>query len=162
MDGEQSIYVQQIDWDMFLSLVKKVTNVNRLYSYNMPNKASKYVDDIVGLIKTLDDFISGEDNWRVTHECNVKFFIDGDKVRVGDWEIANSLLTLCIPKLNSFFIIPNDDSSFKGGKNPSQILQLCNCYSIMPMLLTMKEVQDEEKENVTNVALSYEMIDSLS
>lgn len=154
------MYVQQIDWDTFKSLIDRVTNVNRLYMYNMPNKAESYISDIVNLIKTLDTYLSTEDSWRVSDEKNVLFKYDKerDKLFVGNWVLNEPKLILCIPKLNSFFIVPDKDAKYKDGTSPTTILQLSNCISVMPMLLTMREMPDTEKEGVINVAMAYEML----
>lgn len=164
MDKNENVhqmYVQQVDWKTFTPLIEKVTNVNRLYMYNMPNKAEKYVSEIVDLIKTLDGYLSSPDEeWRVTNESNVLFKYDknDDTLYVGNWVITEPKLILCIPKLNSFFIVPGDKSTYKGSPNPTQIIQLSNCISVMPMLLCMREMPDEKKKGVINIAMTYEMI----
>lgn len=154
------MYVQQVDWETFTPLIDKVTNVNRIYMYNMPNKAEKYVDDIVELIKTMDGYLMGEDEWRVTDEKNAPFNYDKEKQQIyaGNWIFGKPLVILCIPKLNSFFIIPDKDATFKGSASPTTIIQLSNCISVMPMLLTMNEVPDKEKEGVINIAMAYQPI----
>lgn len=157
---EATMYVQQIDWETFTSVIERITNVNRLYMYNMPNKAEKYVSDVAGMITTLDDYLRGDDEWRVTDEKNVRFFFDKEKenVNVGNWVFGKPLLILCIPKLNSFFIVPDKDATYKGSPAPTNIIQLSNCISVMPMLLTMTEVPNPEKEGSYNISMSYEML----
>lgn len=155
------MYVQQLEWDTFTSVVNRITNVNRVYMYNMPNKSSKYVEDIVGMIQTLDEYLSGEEEWRVTNEKNVPFQYDkeNDKIMVGNWVLGKPLLTLCIPKLNSFFIIPDNDATYKGSSSPTTIIQLSNCISVMPMLLMMNEVPNPEKEGSYNISMTFEMVE---
>ena len=157
---QHQMYVQQIDWETFTSLVEKVTNVNRVYMYNMPDKAEKYAGEIVDLIQTLDNYLSSDEDWRVTNESNVpfKYITNEDKICVGNWVISEPKVILCIPKLNSFFIIPSANSTYKGSPSPTHIIQLSNCISIMPMLLCMREIPDNEKEGVINIAMTYEMI----
>lgn len=157
---QHQMYVQQVDWETFKPLVSRVTNVNRLYMYNMPNKAERYASDVVSLIQTLDEYLSGDEDWRVTDEKNVEFGfnVEEDKIVIGSWVFGKPLAILCIPKLNSFFIIPDNDATYKGSKSPTHVLQLSNCISIMPMLLTMREVPDNEKEGVINIAMAYEMV----
>lgn len=139
-EEQHQMYVQQIDWNTFIPLVERVTNVNRVYMYNMPNKAETYSNSVVELIKTLDDYLTGEDEWRVTNENNVPFKYDKERdvIGVGSWILSEPKLILCIPKLNSFFIIPGTKSTFKGSPSPTHIIQLSNCISVMPMLLTMR------------------------
>lgn len=160
MEERHEMYVQQIEWDVFKSVIERITNVNTLYMYNMPNKAEKYADDIAGLIQTLDEYLRGDDEWRVTNEKHVpfKYDSDNDKVMVGNWVFGKPLVTLCIPKLNSFFIIPDTDATYKGGSNPTMIIQLSNCLSVMPMLLVMNEVPNAEKEGSYNITMGYEML----
>lgn len=157
---QHEMYVQQIEWDVFKGVIERVTNVNRLFMYNMPTKAEKYVEDIVNLIKTLDGYLTGEDDWRVTEEKNIRFLINKktDTIEAGSWSFGKPLLILCIPKLNSFFIVPDSTATYKGSPSPTHIIQLSNCISIMPMLLTMNEVPDPEKEGVTNISMCYEML----
>lgn len=159
-DIRHEMYVQQIDWEVFKNVVDRVTNVNRLFMYNMPNKAEKYSSDVVNLINTLDSYLTGDDEWRVTDEKNVRFFYnkEHDTVEAGNWTFGKPLVILCIPKLNSFFIVPDSNALYKGSPSPTHIIQLSNCISIMPMLLTMNEVPDTEKEGVTNISMCYEMI----
>jgi hypothetical protein len=128
--------------------------------YNMPNKAEKYKEDIVGLIKTLDEYLSGDEEWRVTDEKNAPFKLDKktDKIYAGNWVIGKPHVILCIPRLNSFFIIPDSDARYKESSAPTTIIQISNCISIMPMLLTMNEVPDKEKEGVINIAMSYQIL----
>ena len=160
VEETQQMYVQQLEWDVFKSVIERITNVNTLYMYNMPNKAEKYSEDIVGLIQTLDIFLRGDDEWRVSDEKHVPFKYDSenDKILVGNWVIGKPHLILCIPKLNSFFIIPDNEATYKGSPNPTQIIQLSNCLSVMPMILVMNEVPNEEKEGSYNISMSFEML----
>ena len=157
---QNQMYVQQLEWETFTSVIEKITNVNRLYMYNMPTKADKYVEDVVGMIQTLDEYLSGDDEWRVTNDKNVLFKYDkeSDKVVVGNWMFGKPLLILCIPKLNSFFIVPDKDATYKGSPSPTTIIQLSNCISVMPMVLMMNEVPNPEKEGSYNISMSFEMM----
>ena len=157
---QHEMYVQQVEWNNFTPLIERVTNVNRLYMYNMPNKAEKYADNVVDLIKTLDEYLTGDEEWRVSNESNVPFKYDREQnaIGVGNWVLKSPRLILCIPKLNSFFIIPGEESTYKGSPSPTHVIQLSNCISVMPMLLTMREIPDKEKEGVINIGMAYEMI----
>ena len=159
---QNQMYVQQIEWETFISVMERITNVNRLYMFNMPNKAEKYISDVSGMIQTLDDYLSGDEEWRVTNEKNVNFRYnkDAEMIEVGNWLFGKPLLILCIPKLNSFFIVPDKDALYKGSPNPTQILQLSNCISIAPMLLNMQEIPNPEKENSFNISMSFELLKS--
>ena len=160
VEEHHQMYVQQIDWKTFIPLIERVTNVNRVYMYNMPNKADTYSNDVINLITTLDMYLTGDEEWRVTNENNVPFKVDKERdvISVGNWVLNEAKLILCIPKLNSFFIIPGGESTYKGSPSPTHIIQLSNCISVMPMLLTMREFPDKEKEGVINIGMAYEMI----
>ena len=157
---QHEMYVQQVDWETFKNIIERVTNVNRIYMYNMPNKAEKYKEDIVGLIKTLDEYLSGDEEWRVTDEKNAPFKLDkkSDKIYAGNWVLGRPHVILCIPRLNSFFIIPDSDARYKESSAPTTIIQLSNCISVMPMILSMNEVPDKEKEGVINIAMAYQIL----
>ena len=45
------MYVHQVDYDVILNILSNVTEVNRLYTYSMPNKAEKYADNGFDMIK---------------------------------------------------------------------------------------------------------------
>ena len=60
------MFVHQIDYETLKGILKNVTDVNMVITYNMPNKADSYKDDGFSLIKTLDSYINGDDNWRIT------------------------------------------------------------------------------------------------
>ena len=156
-DTQHQMYVQQIDWETFLKITERVTNVNKLYSYNMPNRADKYVDNIPQLIQTMDSYLTGDDNWRITTEENVSYRLN-EGIELGDWKITGFELIICIPKINSFIAVPNAESTYKGSKSPTTILQLTNCISIMPMLLVMNDEKDEKEEGKFNISMSYEIM----
>ena len=76
----------------------------------------------------------------------------------GNWVLGKPHVILCIPRLNSFFIIPDSDARYKESSAPTTIIQFSNCISVMPMILSMNEVPDKEKEGVINIAMAYEML----
>lgn len=156
-ETQHQMYVQQIDFDTFKTITQRVTNVGKLFVYNMPNKASKYIDDIPEMIKTLDSFLTQQEQWRITSEKTVSYKC-GQEIYVGDWVINDVELILCIPKINSFIIVPNGQSTFKGTKSPTSILQLSNCISIMPMLLVMKDQPDPQNQGKFNISMGYQFI----
>ena len=153
-----SMYVHQIDYDTFLKVVANVTNVNKMFVYNMPNKASSYIEDSFKLINTLNDYIGGEDDWRITTYKNVNFANEDGKIRVGDYEIAGTMLCMSIPKINSFIIVPDSNSLYKGSADPTKIIQLTNCICVTPLLMRLTDEPIEGEEEKFNLGVTYEVI----
>ena len=153
-----SMYVHQIDYDTFLKVVANVTNVNKMFVYNMPNKASSYAEDSFKLINTLNDYIGSEEDWRITTYKNVNFVQSDGKVTVGDYEISGTILCMSIPKINSFIIIPDSDSLYKGSLDPTKIIQLTNCICVTPLLMRLTDEPIEGEEEKFNLGVTYEVI----
>lgn len=152
-----SMYVHQIDYDTLLQVVSKVTDVNKMFIYNMPNKAEKYNDDTFALINLLNDYIGGEDDWRITKEKNVRFTIKDNKIYVGEWVISGIVNCLCIPKINSLILIPDGEATCNGSKEPTKIIQLTNCIAVTPLLVRLTD-EPMEEEGKYNLGLTYEVI----
>lgn len=153
-----SMYVHQIDYDTFLKVVANVTNVNKMFIYNMPNKASSYAEDSFKLINILNDYIGSEEDWRITTYKNVNFVQSDGKVKVGDYEICGTVLCMSIPKINSFIIIPDSDSLYKGSSDPTKIIQLTNCICVTPLLMRLTDEPIEGEEEKFNLGVTYEVI----
>jgi hypothetical protein len=152
-----SMFVHQIDFDTLLQVVSKVTDVNKMFIYNMPNKAEKYNDDTFALINLLNDYIGGEDDWRITKEKNVRFTIKDKKIYVGEWVISGIVNCLCIPKINSLILIPDGEATCNGSKEPTKIIQLTNCIAVTPLLVRLTD-EPMEEEGKYNLGLTYEVI----
>jgi hypothetical protein len=153
-----SMYVHQIDYATFLQVVGNVTNVNKMFVYSMPNKASSYADDGFNLINTLNGYIGGEEDWRISISKNVNFTINEGKVYAGDYELSGSLLCMSIPKINSFIIIPDSNGLYKGSADPTKIIQLTNCICVTPLLMRLTDEPIEGEEEKFNLGVSYEVI----
>lgn len=152
-----SMYVHQIDFETLLQVVSKVTDVNKMFIYNMPNKAEKYNEDTFELINILNDYIGGDEDWRIKRERNVRFSINDNKISVGNWVISGIVNCLCIPKINSLIIIPDGESTCNGSKEPTKIIQLTNCIAVTPLLVRLTD-EPMEEEGKYNLGLSYEVI----
>lgn len=152
-----SMYVHQIDFETLLQVVSKVTDVNKMFIYNMPNKAEKYNEDTFELINILNDYIGGEEDWRIKRERNVRFSINDSKISVGNWVISGIVNCLCIPKINSLIIIPDSETTCNGSKEPTKIIQLTNCIAVTPLLVRLTD-EPMEEEGKYNLGLSYEVI----
>ena len=71
MNEESLMYIHQVEFDVITKILEKVTNVNKVLIYNMPNKAEKYADDAVELISMLNEFNNSDEDWRITIKENV-------------------------------------------------------------------------------------------
>ena len=153
-----SMYVHQIDFETLLMVLRNTTDVNKLFVYNMPNKAEKYKDSGFELINTLNEYIGGDEDWRIETKTNVNFGINDGKIYVDNWVITGSIMCMCIPKINSIIIIPDGDSTNNGSKEYTKILQLTNCVAVTPLLVKLTDEPIEGEENKFNLGMSYEVI----
>lgn len=153
-----SMYVHQVDFETLKKVLHNTTDVNKLFIYNMPNKAEKYADSGVELINTLNDYIGGDEDWRIEVKKNVKFGIVEDKMCVDSWIINNTVLCLCIPRINSILIIPDENSTNNGNKEYTKILQLTNCIAVTPLLVKLTDEPIEGEESKFNLGMMYEVI----
>lgn len=71
MNEESLMYIHQVEFDVITKILEKVTNVNKVLIYNMPNKAEKYADNAVELISVLNEFNNSDEDWRITIKENV-------------------------------------------------------------------------------------------
>lgn len=157
-DTVNSMYVHQIEYETFLKVVQNVTNINKMFIYNMPNKASSYANDGFNLINILNEYIGGEESWRINSDDNVNFVINEGKIFVGDCELSGSILCMSIPKINSFIIIPDENSLIRGVKDPTKIIQFTNCICVTPLLLRLADEPIEGETEKFNLGVSYEVI----
>lgn len=123
----------------------------------MPNKAESYANDGFNLISILNEYINGDESWRISKDTNVKLKAEGDKVQIGDWIITGSKYILCIPKINSIIIIPDDNCTYKGTKDVTKIIQLTNCISVTPLLVRLLDEPTGE-ENQFKLGMTFEII----
>ena len=154
-----SMYVHQIEFETLLALLERVTDVNKVYTYNMPNKAEKYASSGFELINTLNEYIGGEEDWRINKESNVKLNITEGKIIVGNTTmISGTKLIMCIPRINSILIIPDDESLINGVKDPTKIIQFTNCISVTPLLVRLSDEPVEGEEGKYHLGMTMEVI----
>ena len=158
VDNTNEMYVHQIDFETLKGVLKNVTDINMLVTYNMPNKAETYKDDGFTLVKTLDSYINGDESWRLTKERGKQFRIVDGKIHVGDWVINNSLLTMAIPKINSIVIIPDEEATYKGSKDVTKIIHLMDCISVSPLLLVLDDQMVDGEDGRYKLSVSYKPI----
>lgn len=156
-EKETSMYVHQIKFDVLLQILSKVTDVNKVFTYTMPNKAQSYASKGFQLITILNDYINGDQDWRISKQTNLKLETDGKIIKVGDWILSNSNYILCIPKINSIIIIPSEDCTYKGSKDVTKIIQLTNCISVTPLLVRLLD-QPTQQENQFRLGMTFEII----
>jgi hypothetical protein len=152
------MYVHQVDWDVILKILSSVTDVNRVYTYSMPNKAESYASNGFEMINVINSYIDTDESWRIDSKSNVRLVLKEDKIEVGDWIITGSKLNMCIPTINSIIIIPDENSTIRGAKDPTKIIQLTNCISVMPLLVKLLDERDENDADKFILGMSYEII----
>lgn len=152
------MYVHQINYQTLLNVLEKVTDVHMSFVYTMPKKAISYKDDGFSLIKELDLYANSDQDWRINKQKNIQLRISDNKIIVGEWVLHGSELILCIPRINSLIIIPNEQSTYKGTKEPTKILQLTNCISVTPLLLVFGDEVDSENPEKYRLSIGYELI----
>lgn len=159
MNEESLMYIHQVEFDVITKILEKVTNVNKVLIYNMPNKAEKYADNAVELISILNEFNNSDEEWRITIKENVNASFQNEVLKIDNWEISGSKKCICIPKINSIIIIPDESSTCEGLKDPSKIIQLINCVSISPLLITLYDEPIVGDTNKFNLSMGYNIIE---
>lgn len=159
MSNEFKMYVHKVEWDIMCRILSSVNNVNKLFTYTMPNKAESYANDGFALVEEINRYGSSEDeNWRINEEGNLSLKCEDRVLNVGDWVISDAASCLCIPVINSIIIIPSANCLYKGNKEFTKIIQLTNCISVTPLLMKMEDVPIEGEEGKFNLGVSLEMI----
>ena len=152
------MYVHQVDWDVILKILSNVTDVNRLYTYSMPNKAESYASNGFEMINVINSYIDTDESWRIDTKSNVRLVLKEDKIEVGDWIITGSKLNMCIPTINSIIIIPDENSTIRGAKDPTKIIQLTNCISVTPLLVRLTDEPIEGEDEKFKLGMTMELI----
>lgn len=160
MNENVMMYVHQIGFDVLKNVLKKVTNVSLTFTYNMPNKVCSYKNSGFDLIRQLDEYANGDESWRITKDKNLQLHINDGKLYVGEWVITETSLVLCIPQINSIIILPDEESTFRGGKEPTKIIQLSNCISVTPLLLVLGDEPDLDNQGKYKLSVGYQIIDN--
>ena len=154
-----SMYVHNVEWDVVVNILKEANNANKMFTFNMPKRAASYVGNGFELLDVINTFSADEDEkWRIGVDTNVSIIVMDDCIQIGDWKIASSNLNICIPAINSIIIVPNEESTYKGGNEPTKVIQLVNCIAIKPMLLRLSDVPVEGKADKFDLGVTFEMI----
>jgi hypothetical protein len=157
-DKSVQMFVHQIDFGTLKNVLSKVTDVSLLFTYNMPNKAVSYIDNGFELIKKLEEYTNGDETWRITKDKQVPLRIIDDKICINEWVIGDASAVLCIPQINTIIIVPDEESTCRGAKEPTKILQLTNCISVTPLLLVLGDEPDTENEGKYRLSVGYQVI----
>lgn len=152
------MYVHQVDWDVILKILSGVTDVNRIHTYSMPNKAESYAGNGFEMINVINSYIDSDESWRIDSSSNVKLSINEEKIIVGDWIITGSKLNMCIPTINSIIIIPDENSTVRGIKDPTKIIQFTNCISVTPLLVRLTDEPIEGEPDKFKLGMTMELI----
>lgn len=160
-DKGVQMFVHQIDFETLKAVLSKVTDVSLMFTYNMPNKAASYISDCFGLIKQLEEYTTGEENWRISKDKQVPLRVIDEKIRINEWVINGTNAVLCIPQINTIIIIPDDESTYRGSKEPTKVLQLTNCISVTPLLLVLGDEPDTENEGKYRLSVGYQVIEQM-
>jgi hypothetical protein len=153
-----SMYVHQVEYPTLLAILHKVTDVNKVFTYSMPKKAESYATSGFDLITTLNDYIDGEEDWRINKESNVALRVENETITVGNFVIKGIKLGLCIPRINSIIIIPDENCTINGAKDPTKIIQLTNCISVTPLLVRLLDEKVDGEEEKFQLGMTYEII----
>lgn len=68
------------------------------------------------------------------------------------------MICMCIPRINSFIIIPDENSLIRGVKDPTKIIQLTNCICVTPLLMKLTDEPIDGEKAKFNLGVSYEVI----
>jgi hypothetical protein len=124
----------------------------------MPNKAESYANDGFNMINVINSYIDSDESWRIDSKTNVRLSIKDNKIEVGDWVITGSKLNMCIPTINSIIIIPDENSTVRGVKDPTKIIQLTNCISVTPLLVRLTDEPIEGEPEKFKLGMTMELI----
>ena len=112
-----AMYVHEVKYDTLTEILKKVTDVNKVFTYSMPNKAESYANNGFDLISVLNEYINGDEDWRISKETNVKLKSESNKIQIGDWVIQGSKIPSGAARWKD---VPHGpESTLSGGKSPT-------------------------------------------
>lgn len=157
-EEKQKIYLQSINYETLLKIVKDVNIVDTMYIYSMPNHIKTYAKDVEKTTQTIFSFFENEDErWRATNMKRVDFAVNEDTLCFGGMRIVDVDLCICMPITNSIIVIPGPET-IKLGWDVTKIIQFSNMISLTPMLLRLTDMEDEENPPKHKVAVTYEVI----
>lgn len=161
MENEEikQVVIHSINFETLTTILNKSNIVDLAITYQLPNLAKSWVDKPNELLQQLVDFYSGEDNWRLKKEKSLQLKVSPNElVNFGEHSLKDAELILAVPSMNSFFIIPGENSIKECRWNPAEVVQITNIICYMPMLLTLSDELDENEK--FKLGASYRVIDN--
>lgn len=156
-----SIPVMEIEWSTFVEICEKNNFIDTLIIYSMPEHSKTYSNrDKVGvsdLIQTLYDYSIEENAWRLEKKIIVDIKVENNVVKFLDKQLFGSERIIVVPKTNSIYLFPNEESIKNGGFRANEILQLCNLVSTKMFLMKFVEEPNEDGTNF-DVKIEYELV----
>lgn len=160
-EGEiKKVYLQSISFETLLKIVKGTDKIGSLYMFSMPNHIKTYISDVEKTTQSIFSIFENEDErWRVKSASNVDIKSNDESIVFGpNNTILDADLCICMPIVNSIFIIPGP-KSIEAGWDVTKIVQFTNLVSLTPMLLRLTDVEDEENPPNHKISVSYEVLE---
>lgn len=162
---EEKILMQPIEYDGLFGFVKQC-NYATLLTYQLPNKADAFVDDLQGLMEVLTGYFNNDDErWRVKKEINVDIHgaqkeASAEKyITLGkDKVLYDAAKIFAVVRLNSFFVIPGPRSLSEGRFNPSEVLQISNLIAVKPLVMMLANEPVDEEKDIWKLTASFKGI----
>lgn len=150
----QQVVIHSVNFDTFKVITNNVNVVDLSIIYQLPSLAKSWKDKPEEFLQMIIDYYSGEEQWRLKRENKQK--VNPAGFTFGTRTLTDAELILAVPTMNSFFIIPGEESIKNNGWNPAEVVQLTNMVSYMPMLLTMSNEPNEDE--TFKLGTSYKLI----
>lgn len=140
-------------FDSFKKFISQCSLVNRMTVYTMSSKADSYATDdkLSEFIITLNNY-NKDEQWRLSVYDNLRISFSNEGIQFENnavsFELKDSARIVVLPTINTFFIIPGENSkSF----NPAQAIQLTNMFKSQPMIFNLgdriDDMENGEKEH---------------
>lgn len=157
-----SIPVMEIEYDKFVEICNKNNYIDSLTIYSMPNHSKFYSirEDfsIADLIQTLYDYNYEENSWRLEKKPVVDIKVQDNVIKFLDKQLFGAERVIILPKNNSVYIIPDEESIKNGGFKANEILQFSNLISVKMFLMKFIEEPNEDGTNF-DVKIEYELVE---
>ena len=156
----KKVYLQSISFETLLKIVNGTDRIGSLYMFSMPNHIKSYTSDVEKTTQSIFSIFENEDErWRIKAKSNVDIVSNDEYIIFdGNNKILDADLCICMPIVNSIFVIPGPES-IKSGWDVTKIVQFTNLISLTPMLLRLTDVEDEENPPNHKISVSYEVIE---
>lgn len=163
VEEQEMVNIQAVDFTTLKTMTERIGFVHRYITFNMPNKASTYVQDSSNLSNFIQQMIDytksdSEENWRVEELKNVKYGnIEGGICIADNKTLFDVEKCLIIPKLQIVFVVPGEKSVKEGGFNAAHVICLIGLISTMPLMMKFDSVPDPNDSSKQALSVSYEI-----